>query len=108
MTKTFDSICQKILGETLMSATPKPGQAPNPAQPNQQQGTSPNAPNQPAQQNDTELAKAFETLTKHAANNQDHIKAITALQQLLTAQQQNATQQQNAVQQQQNATNKPA
>jgi len=96
MTKTFDAICKGILKEMVTAptqgqpaqpgtpaATPVPGQ--QPAQPNQS--------GQP-QQPDPELAKAFETLTKHAANNQDHIKAITALQQLLTAQQQNAANQQ--------------
>ena len=92
MTKTFDSFCQKILGETLMAATPaqpqKPGQPPVPGQP--QKPGQPAVPGQPTQQADPELAKAFETLTKHAANNQNHVKAITALQQLLTAQQQNA------------------
>lgn len=94
MTKTFDSICNKILGETLMAPTPGQNQ-PQPAAPGQQpaapgQQPKPAVPGQPVQQPDPELAKAFETLTKHAANNQDHVKAITALQQLMTAQQQNA------------------
>lgn len=93
MTKNFDSICQKILGETVTA----------PAQPNQP-GQTTNQSNQPGQTTkpatpaatppaatpaapNPELTKAFETLTKHAANNQDHVKAIAALQQLLTAQQ---------------------
>jgi hypothetical protein len=95
MTKNFDSICNKILGETILSVTPSPNQQ-KPSQPTTPQ---PGQPNQPAQPNastpqlDPELAKAFETLTKHAGNNQDHAKAVTALQQLMAAQQQNAANQ---------------
>lgn len=95
MTKNFDSICNKILGETILSVTPSPNQQkpgqPAPATPPQPgQPTQPNTANQ---QIDPELAKAFETLTKHAGNNQDHAKAVTALQQLMAAQQQNAANQ---------------
>lgn len=97
MTKTFDAICKNILKE--MVTAPVQGQPAQPGTPTTTPtatpvpGQQPTQPGQP-QQPDPEIAKAFETLTKHAANNQDHIKAITALQQLLTAQQQNAANQQ--------------
>lgn len=88
MTKNFDSICQRILGETVVS----------PAQPAQQgqptktlnQSTSTTTPPTSATASNDEVTKAFDTLTKHAANNQEHVKALAALQQLMTAQQQNA------------------
>lgn len=106
MTKTFDEICKGILGE--MITTPNQQQKPNPNQPQQpaqKPGQTPapgagapaaiqnNVQNNTPQQTPDELTKAFETLNKHAANNQDQIKAIAALQQLLTAQQQNAANQ---------------
>ena len=78
-----------------MAATPSPNQQ----KPGQPAPTTPPQPGQPAQPNaatpqlDPELAKAFETLTKHAGANQDHAKAVTALQQLMAAQQQNAANQ---------------
>ncbi len=99
MTKTFDEICNGILSE--MVTAPNQQQKPNPNQPQQPaQPTAPgagapaaiqnNTQNNTTQQSPEELTKAFEVLNKHAANNQDQMKAIAALQQLLTAQQQNA------------------
>lgn len=102
MTKNFDQICKGILGEMITPPVQpqKPGQpavgaptpqagAPAAIQNNVQNNSAQNTAQQPA----NELTKAFETLTKHAANNQDHVKAIAALQQLLTVQQQNAANQ---------------
>ncbi len=97
MTTKFDQFCSEVLGENMMAATPKVTstiqnkQTPTAATPTtpQQQHVAPNS----NQQQDPELLKAFETLTKHAANNQEHQKAIAALQQLLAAQQQNAANQ---------------
>lgn len=100
MTKTFDEICNGILSE--MVTAPNQQQKPNqnqPQQPGQQPAPGAGAPaaiqnntqnNTPQQTTPDELTKAFETLNKHAANNQEHMKAIAALQQLLIAQQQNA------------------
>ena len=90
MTTKFDLICQTILNETVPA---QPGQ-PQPGQPNQQNNqqaqnqnqnkaqhpssSTPPAPPAP-QQNPEELKKAFDSLTKHAGANQDHLKAIAAL-----------------------------
>ena len=95
--QTFDELCASYLGENVpptpaapkLVTTPSPNQPAQPTTNNQQQNVAPNS----NQQQDPELLKAFETLTKHAANNQEHQKAILALQQLLAAQQSNATNQ---------------
>ena len=102
MTKNFDQICKGILGEMITPQNQQQQQ--KPAQPQQpapgagaptaiQNNVQNNGTQNTAQQPANDLMKAFETLTKHAANNQDHVKAIAALQQLLTAQQQNAANQ---------------
>lgn len=103
MTKTFDEICNGILGEMINPPAQQQQQKPaQPQQPGQQPAPGTGAPaaiqnnvqnnsaQNNAQQPNNDLAKAFEVLTKHVGNNQDQLKAVTALQQLLTAQQQNA------------------
>ncbi len=95
MTKTFDQICKGILGEmvtTPTAPTMAPGQPQKPA-------PAPGQPTSNQQQPNPELAKAFETLTKHAnevTKDPAHQEAIKALQTLLTVQQQKTAQQQNA------------
>lgn len=71
MTKTFDSICQQILGETIMTpTTPQQGQ-----QPQQQQPGQPNQPPQPqtAIQNNMDYKKMWETVSKLAP---DHLQQL--------------------------------
>jgi hypothetical protein len=103
MTKNFDEICKGILGEMVASPAQQQQKPTQPQQPAPgagapaaiQNNVQNNAAPQPTQANqpNNEIAKAFEVLTKHVKNNQDQLKAVTALQQLLTAQQQNAANQ---------------
>ena len=94
MTKTFDTLCNKILGETVMTATPSPNQQ-KPGQPNTTAPTTPGQPAKPGQPvkpptpvDQARLKKITDSLTQ--IQDPAHLEAVEKLLMGLNNPQQNA------------------